>query len=47
MKHIQKRKKADADEIVKGFVNKYSKYKEFRSEIYEKICQLKTPDIRK
>ena len=45
--YAKKRKKADVDEIVKGFVNKYPKYDKFRSEIYEKTCQLKEPYIRK
>ena len=38
---IKKRKKADVDEIVKLFVEKYPKYKPFRIEIYERTCQIK------
>ena len=38
---IKKRKKANVDEIVKLFVKKYPKYKPFRSEIYERTCQIK------
>lgn len=37
---IRKRKKANVDEIVKGFVNKFPKYKGYRIEIYEKTCIL-------
>jgi hypothetical protein len=39
--YVKKMKKANVDEIVKGFVNKYPKYRRFRIEIYEKTCQIK------
>ena len=46
-KYVKKMKIEDVDVIVKGFVDKYPKYKRFRSEIYEKTCQLKATHIRK
>jgi hypothetical protein len=39
---VNKKKKANVDEIVESFVKKYPKYKPFRIEIYEKTCQIKT-----
>jgi len=38
---IKKKKKKTVDEIVETFVKKYPKYKNYRSEIYEKTCQIK------
>lgn len=37
---IKRRKKANVDEIVEGFVIKFPKYKGYRVEIYEKTCQI-------
>lgn len=37
---MRKKKKANVDEIVEGFVIKFPKYKGYRVEIYEKSCQL-------
>ena len=34
-------KKENVDDIVESFVEKYPKYKPYRIEIYEKVCQLK------
>jgi len=39
--YIKRRKKADVDEIVAGFVAKYPKYRGSRGIVYEKTCQLK------
>jgi hypothetical protein len=39
--YVNIRKKADVDEIVAGFVDKYPKYRGSRNIIYEKTCQLK------
>ncbi len=39
-KFIKKRKKANVDEIVKSFVNKYPKYINYKSGIYIKTCQI-------
>ena len=38
---FKKKKKENVDDIVKSFVEKYPKYKPYRIEIYEKVCQLK------
>ena len=43
--YVKKSKKAEVDEIVKGFVDKYPKYRRFRGEIYVKTCQLKGLNI--
>jgi len=40
-KFIKKKKKANVDEIVRLFVKKFPKYKQYRSEIYIKTAQLK------
>jgi hypothetical protein len=39
--YIKRRKKADVDDIVAGFVSKYPKYRGSRGIVYEKACQLK------
>lgn len=41
-KYIKNKKKMNVDELLKGFLREYPKYKKYRSEIYEKICQLKS-----
>ena len=40
-KFIKKKKKATVDEIVKLFIKKFPKYRQYRSEIYIKTAQLK------
>ncbi|PNX50605.1 MAG: hypothetical protein BV456_06150 [Thermoplasmata archaeon M8B2D] len=39
--YIKRIKKADVDEIVAGFVDKYPNYRGSRNVIYEKTCKLK------
>ncbi|MCK4902270.1 MAG: hypothetical protein KAS76_02850 [Thermoplasmatales archaeon] len=39
-KLIKKRRKANVEEIVETFVKKFPKYKRYRTEIYEKTCQI-------
>jgi len=41
-KYIKNKKNMNVDELLKGFLKKYPKHKKYRSEIYEKICQLKS-----
>ncbi len=43
---IKRKKKATVDDIVELFVKKYPKYKPYRVEIYEKVCQLKGTLVR-
>ncbi len=38
---FKKNKKKTVDDILKGFIKKYPKYKKYSAEIYQKICQLK------
>jgi len=40
-KYAKKNKRMNVDELVKSFVKKHPKYKNYRSEIYEKTCQIK------
>jgi len=37
---IRRKRRATVDEIVEWFTKKYPKYKKYRSEIYEKTCQI-------
>lgn len=39
-KFIKRKKKLNVDEIVETFIKKYSKYKKYRIEIYERTCQI-------
>lgn len=42
---IKRKKRVNVDDIVEAFTKKYPKYKRYRSEIYEKTCQIKgTPN---
>ena len=38
---FKKNKKKNVDDILKGFIKKYPKYKKYSAEVYQKICQLK------
>jgi len=38
---FKKNKDKNVDEILKGFIKKYPKYKKYSGEAYQKICQLK------
>jgi len=38
-KIIKRKKKANVDEIVDSFIEKFPKFKKYRGEIYEKACQ--------
>jgi hypothetical protein len=40
---IKNNKKANVDEIVEKFTEKYPRYEKYRSEIYEKTCKLLEP----
>jgi len=37
---IKRRRKKNVDEILEAFTKKYPKYKRYKSEIYEKTCQI-------
>jgi len=39
-KFMKRKKKANVDDIVKAFVDKFPKYKRYRIEVYEITCQL-------
>jgi hypothetical protein len=41
MKFMKRKKKMTVDDTLKAFIKKNPKYKKFRSEVYEKICQIK------
>lgn len=43
-KFIKKREKANVNEIIEAFIEKYPKYKKYRNEIYEIVCQIKADD---
>ncbi len=42
---FKKKKRENVDDIVESFVKKYPRYKPYRIDIYERVCQLKgTPE---
>ncbi len=41
--YVNRRKTNTVDELLSSFLKKYPKYKPYRADIYQKICQLKTP----
>ena len=42
---FKRKKKENVDEIVESFVEKYPKYKPYRIDIYERVCNLKGMNI--
>ena len=40
-KFMKRKKKANVDDIVKAFVDKFPRYKRYRIEVYEITCQIK------
>ncbi|MCK5636373.1 MAG: hypothetical protein KAH91_03050 [Thermoplasmatales archaeon] len=40
-KFIRRKKKMTVDDTIKAFLKKYPKYRKYRAEVYEKICQIK------